>query len=128
YRSQTAVAPIPTPGVHHCTSLQSENKLFTTALSNSHILPLRRFLENCLGTDLRSFFAESCFKFALTSQHVPPFCRGGYLEQRGESLHTRLRVPCLAPIPGNSRVWNGMRSLSLSPWSDAPRFPNSGQY
>ncbi|XP_042201055.1 FAD-dependent oxidoreductase domain-containing protein 2 isoform X2 [Callorhinchus milii] len=65
--------------IHHIV----EDFLTDWTAANSHILPLRRFLENCLGTDLRSFFAESCFKFALTSQHVPPFCRGGYLEQRG---------------------------------------------
>jgi len=48
-----------------------------------HILPLRRFLENCLDTDLRSFYAESCFLFALTHQKLPPFCQQGYLRMQG---------------------------------------------
>jgi hypothetical protein len=32
---------------------------------NSHIIPLRRFLENVIEKDLRNFFAQSCFKVGL---------------------------------------------------------------
>ena len=38
---------------------------FRTAPS-SHILPLRRFIENVVDSDLRSFFASSCFKVSST--------------------------------------------------------------
>ncbi|XP_078388208.1 FAD-dependent oxidoreductase domain-containing protein 2 [Cetorhinus maximus] len=72
--------PLPRPdSIHHIV----EDFLTNWTAAKAHILPLRRFLENCLGTDLRSFFAESCFKFALTNQYVPPFCRHGYLNMQG---------------------------------------------
>jgi len=46
--------PLPRPdAVHHIV----EDFLTDWTAPNAHILPLRRFLENCLGTDLRSFFA-----------------------------------------------------------------------
>ncbi|XP_067830804.1 FAD-dependent oxidoreductase domain-containing protein 2 [Heptranchias perlo] len=70
------------PRPHHIHHIV-EDFLTDWTAAKAHILPLRRFLENCLGTDLRSFFAESCFKFALTNQHVPPFCRHGYLNMQG---------------------------------------------
>ncbi|XP_053325035.1 FAD-dependent oxidoreductase domain-containing protein 2 [Spea bombifrons] len=50
---------------------------------NSHILPLRRFIENCLHSDLRTFYAESCFLFAMTYQELPIFCQQGYLQNQG---------------------------------------------
>ncbi|XP_078093688.1 FAD-dependent oxidoreductase domain-containing protein 2 [Mustelus asterias] len=72
--------PLPRPhNIHHIV----EDLLTDWTAAKAHILPLRRFLENCLGTDLRSFFAESCFKFTLTNQHVPPFCHHGYLKMQG---------------------------------------------
>ncbi|XP_048448900.1 FAD-dependent oxidoreductase domain-containing protein 2, partial [Rhincodon typus] len=72
--------PLPRPHyIHHVV----EDFLTDWTAAKAHILPLRRFLENCLGTDLRSFFAESCFKFALTNPHVPPFCHHGYLNMQG---------------------------------------------
>ncbi|XP_043535910.1 FAD-dependent oxidoreductase domain-containing protein 2 isoform X1 [Chiloscyllium plagiosum] len=72
--------PLPRPYyIHHVV----EDFLTDWTAAKAHILPLRRFLENCLDTDLRSFFAESCFKFALTNPHVPPFCRHGYLNKQG---------------------------------------------
>lgn len=42
-------------------------------------------MENCLDTDLRSFYAESCFLFTLTRQRLPPFCQQGYLRMQGLS-------------------------------------------
>ncbi|XP_028671411.1 FAD-dependent oxidoreductase domain-containing protein 2 [Erpetoichthys calabaricus] len=57
----------------------------------SHIQPLRRFLENCLGTDLRTFYAETCFKHALISKKTPLFCQQGYLKGQG--------------LLGNKRLW-----------------------
>lgn len=46
--------PLPRPdAIHHIV----EDFLTDWTAPNAHILPLRRFLENCLGTDLRNFFA-----------------------------------------------------------------------
>lgn len=46
--------PLPRPdAIHHIV----EDFLTDWTAPNAHILPLRRFLENCLSTDLRSFFA-----------------------------------------------------------------------
>ncbi|KAK0682871.1 FXRD2 protein, partial [Pygoscelis papua] len=72
--------PLPRPdAIHHVV----EDFLTDWTAPNAHILPLRRFLENCLSTDLRSFFAESCFLFAFTRQKLPPFCRQGYVRMQG---------------------------------------------
>ncbi|XP_074682642.1 FAD-dependent oxidoreductase domain-containing protein 2 [Strix aluco] len=72
--------PLPRPdAVHHIV----EDFLTDWTAPNAHILPLRRFLENCLSTDLRNFFAESCFLFAFTHQKLPPFCRQGYMRLQG---------------------------------------------
>ncbi|XP_006026042.1 FAD-dependent oxidoreductase domain-containing protein 2 isoform X1 [Alligator sinensis] len=72
--------PLPRPdAIHHIV----EDFLTDWTAPNAHILPLRRFLENCLGTDLRNFFAESCFLFALTRQKLPPSCQQGYLRMQG---------------------------------------------
>lgn len=70
--------PRPT-AIHHVV----EDFLTDWTAPVGHILPLRRFLENCLDTDLRSFYAESCFLFALTHQKLPPFCQQGYLRAQG---------------------------------------------
>lgn len=46
--------PLPRPNaIHHIV----EDFLTDWTAPNAHILPLRRFLENCLSTDLRNFFA-----------------------------------------------------------------------
>ncbi|XP_024056333.1 FAD-dependent oxidoreductase domain-containing protein 2 [Terrapene carolina triunguis] len=80
--------PLPRPdAVHHIV----EDFLTDWTAPNAHILPLRRFLENCLDTDLRSFFAESCFLFALTHQKLPPFCQQGYMRMQGLVGNERLR-------------------------------------
>ncbi|XP_030304904.1 FAD-dependent oxidoreductase domain-containing protein 2 [Calypte anna] len=80
--------PLPRPdAVHHIV----EDFLTDWTAPNAHILPLRRFLENCLGTDLRNFFAESCFLFALTRQKLPPCCQQGYLRMQGLLGSERLR-------------------------------------
>ncbi|NXQ99060.1 FXRD2 protein, partial [Sagittarius serpentarius] len=80
--------PLPRPdAVHHIV----EDFLTDWTAPNAHILPLRRFLENCLGTDLRNFFAESCFLFAFTRQKLPPFCGQGYVRMQGLVGSERLR-------------------------------------
>ncbi|NXA40846.1 FXRD2 protein, partial [Eudromia elegans] len=72
--------PLPRPdAIHHIV----EDFLTDWTAPNAHILPLRRFLENCLGTDLRNFFAESCFLFAFTRQKLPPSCQQGYVRMQG---------------------------------------------
>ncbi|KAB0400345.1 hypothetical protein E2I00_010441 [Balaenoptera physalus] len=89
-RFRPAGWPLPRPtAIHHIV----EDFLTDWTAPVGHILPLRRFLENCLDTDLRSFYAESCFLFALTRQKLPPFCQQGYLRTQGlvgtESLRQR---------------------------------------
>ncbi|KAM7114271.1 FAD-dependent oxidoreductase domain-containing protein 2 isoform 2-T2 [Molossus nigricans] len=79
-RFRPADWPLPRPtAIHHIV----EDFLTDWTAPVNHILPLRRFLENCLDTDLRSFYAESCFLFALTRQKLPPFCQQGYLRMQG---------------------------------------------
>ncbi|XP_033743533.1 FAD-dependent oxidoreductase domain-containing protein 2-like [Pecten maximus] len=48
----------------------------------SHILPLRRYLENVLSSDMRNFFSEDCLEMALTRRTVPVFCED-YLGGQG---------------------------------------------
>ncbi|XP_043931265.1 FAD-dependent oxidoreductase domain-containing protein 2 [Protopterus annectens] len=72
--------PLPRPdAIHHVV----EDFLIDWSTLNSHILPLRRFLENCLETDLRNFFAETCFQFALSRLKLPPYCQQRYLKKQG---------------------------------------------
>ncbi|XP_070612299.1 FAD-dependent oxidoreductase domain-containing protein 2 isoform X2 [Erythrolamprus reginae] len=72
--------PLPRPdAIHHIV----EDFLTDWTAPNAHVLPLRRFLENCLETDLRRFFAESCFLFAFTHTRLPPFCQQGYMRNQG---------------------------------------------
>ncbi|KAM6215927.1 FAD-dependent oxidoreductase domain-containing protein 2 [Rhynchocyon petersi] len=79
-RFRPADWPLPRPtAIHHIL----EDFLTDWTAPVGHILPLRRFLENCLDTDLRNFYAESCFRFALTRQKLPPFCQQGYLRMQG---------------------------------------------
>lgn len=55
-RFRPADWPLPRPtAIHHIV----EDFLTDWTAPVSHILPLRRFLENCLGTDLRGFYAGS---------------------------------------------------------------------
>ncbi|KAL8221979.1 UNVERIFIED_CONTAM: FAD-dependent oxidoreductase domain-containing protein 2 [Gekko kuhli] len=80
--------PLPRPdAIHHIV----EDFLTDWTAQNAHILPLRRFLENCLGIDLRRFYAESCFLFALTRQKLPVFCQQGYMRRQGLMGNERLR-------------------------------------
>ncbi|XP_022095421.1 FAD-dependent oxidoreductase domain-containing protein 2-like [Acanthaster planci] len=49
----------------------------------SHILMLRRFLESCLGSDLRYFFDTSCFRLIMTHTTLPIQCQQHYLQDQG---------------------------------------------
>ncbi|XP_075038819.1 FAD-dependent oxidoreductase domain-containing protein 2 isoform X1 [Mixophyes fleayi] len=72
--------PLPRPDqIHHVV----EDFLTDWTSPMSHMLPLRRFLENCLQIDLRAFYADSCFVFSLTHQKLPIFCQQGYLQNQG---------------------------------------------
>ncbi|XP_067089644.1 FAD-dependent oxidoreductase domain-containing protein 2 [Osmerus mordax] len=72
--------PLPRPAaIHH----MIEDFLTEWEGPVSHSQPLRRFLEHCLQTDLRAFYAESCFRFSLTNHQPPLFCRQGYLKKQG---------------------------------------------
>uniref|UniRef100_A0A8C3WDV8 FAD-dependent oxidoreductase domain-containing protein 2 n=1 Tax=Catagonus wagneri TaxID=51154 RepID=A0A8C3WDV8_9CETA len=87
-RFRPADWPLPRPAaIHHVV----EDFLTDWTAPVGHILPLRRFLENCLDMDLRSFYAESCFLFALTRQKLPPFCQQGYLRTQGLVATENLR-------------------------------------
>lgn len=46
----------------------------------SHVLPLRRFLEYCIDSDLRNFFSEECLLYSLTSQRAPLSCQNHFLK------------------------------------------------
>lgn len=57
----------------------------------SHIAPLRRFVDNALGKDLRRFSAEDCFKWIMThgflaDDKIPPQCRS-YASQPGAAFN-----------------------------------------
>ncbi|KAM6957111.1 FAD-dependent oxidoreductase domain-containing protein 2 [Aplochiton taeniatus] len=79
-RRRPAGWPLPRPkAVHH----MIEDFLTEWDAPISHTQPLRRFLEHCLQTDLRAFYAESCFLFSLTNRKPPLFCLQGYLSKQG---------------------------------------------
>ncbi|XP_072225751.1 FAD-dependent oxidoreductase domain-containing protein 2 [Leuresthes tenuis] len=82
--------PLPRPkAIHHMV----EDFLTEWDAPLSHIQPLRRFLERCVQTDLRAFYAESCFHSALTHRKPPLFCQQGYLNQLGVPRYSQLRQP-----------------------------------
>uniref|UniRef100_A0A8C4IR58 FAD-dependent oxidoreductase domain containing 2 n=1 Tax=Dicentrarchus labrax TaxID=13489 RepID=A0A8C4IR58_DICLA len=79
--------PLPRPkAVHHMV----EDFLTEWESPVSHIQPLRRFLEHCVQTDLRAFYAESCFRSSLTHRKPPLFCQQGYLKQKGVAHSSQL--------------------------------------
>lgn len=57
----------------------------------SHVLPLRRYLDQILDTDTRHFFTETCFKMAMTHASVPLTCQKHYLEGQGLTGTSALR-------------------------------------
>ncbi|PIO35235.1 hypothetical protein AB205_0084870 [Aquarana catesbeiana] len=65
--------------IHHVV----EDFLTDWTAPSAHLLPLRRFLENCLQTDLRAFYADSCFALSLLHGKIPVFCQLGYLQNQG---------------------------------------------
>ncbi|XP_041855468.1 FAD-dependent oxidoreductase domain-containing protein 2 [Melanotaenia boesemani] len=79
--------PLPRPkAIHHMV----EDFLTEWDGPLSHIQPLRRFLEHCVQSDLRAFYAESCFHLALTHRKPPLSCQQGYLNRQGIPHNSRL--------------------------------------
>lgn len=77
-RKRNELLPMPDL-LHHVV----EDFLTQWESSHSHILPLRRFLENVLQLDLRSFFTLTCFEIAMTHAQVPEQCGRGYMQGQG---------------------------------------------
>lgn len=72
--------PLPRPkAIHH----MIEDFLTEWDGPISHVQPLQRFLEHCVQTDLRNFYAESCFRLSLTHRQPPLSCQLGYLKGQG---------------------------------------------
>ncbi|KAK7940245.1 hypothetical protein WMY93_003571 [Mugilogobius chulae] len=72
--------PLPRPkAVHH----MIEDFLTEWDAPISHVQPLQRFLEHCIQTDLRHFYAEACFRLSLTHRKPPLSCQNGYLKGQG---------------------------------------------
>lgn len=98
--------PLPRPkAIHHMV----EDFLTEWDGPVSHIQPLRRFLEHAVQTDLRAFYAESCFRFSLTHRKPPIFCQRGYLKQQG--------------VVPDHQLWQDVHAAGLTPTeaeSDAP--------
>ena len=97
-RFRPAGWPLPRPSaLHHVV----EDFLTDWTAPVGHILPLRRFLENCLDTDLRSFYAGK-----LGSQED----RGAELEGEDDQVDrrpvelqdARLEIHTWKPTPGTS--------------------------
>ncbi|XP_061557178.1 FAD-dependent oxidoreductase domain-containing protein 2 isoform X1 [Phycodurus eques] len=94
--------PLPRPkAIHHMV----EDFLTEWDGPISHIQPLRRFLEHCVNTDLRAFYAESCFRLSLTHRMAPLFCRQGYLKQQGITQKSKLMdFHSTGPSPGEQHA------------------------
>ncbi|XP_017271956.1 FAD-dependent oxidoreductase domain-containing protein 2 isoform X1 [Kryptolebias marmoratus] len=108
--------PLPRPeAIHHMV----EDFLTEWDGPLSHIQPLRRFLEHCVNTDLRAFYAESCFRSALTHRKPPLFCQQGYLNRRGVPRSHRLREP----VPSAGATAAAERGAAGTPGADSA-FPH----
>jgi hypothetical protein len=96
---------LPRPDrIHHTV----EDFLTTWDAPNSHILPMRRFIESCVnggsGSDLRSFFADTCMIAALTHQTVPLSCSEHFLADRGGLERPSVFHSSTSASPSNSTV------------------------
>ncbi|KAJ0057996.1 hypothetical protein NL108_007216 [Boleophthalmus pectinirostris] len=79
--------PLPRPkAIHHIV----EDFLTEWDAPISHIQPLQRFLEHCVQTDLRHFYAETCFRLSLTHRQPPLSCQLGYLRGQGLSQNGQI--------------------------------------
>ncbi|XP_077990693.1 FAD-dependent oxidoreductase domain-containing protein 2-like [Glandiceps talaboti] len=73
------ILPRPTR-IHHIAS----DVLTSWKAPRAHILPLRRFLENCARQqDLRYFYDDQCFRLAMTHTETPISCQMYYQQGKG---------------------------------------------
>jgi hypothetical protein len=72
------ILPVP-DHLHHIV----EDFLTDWTAPVSHILLLRRFLESCLGVDLRYYFDSTCFHLAMTHDAFPIYCQQHYVKGQG---------------------------------------------
>ncbi|XP_071105479.1 FAD-dependent oxidoreductase domain-containing protein 2-like [Haliotis cracherodii] len=86
YRLKRDILPRPKL-IHHIV----EDFLTLWDAPLSHVLPLRRYLDQILDTDTRHFFTETCFKMAMTHASVPLTCQKHYLEGQGLTGTSALR-------------------------------------
>lgn len=93
--------PLPRPkAIHHMV----EDFLTEWDGPISHIQPLQRFLEHCVQTDLRNFYAESCFRLSLTHRQPPLSCQDRYLRgqglvQKSQTGHEAFNTAAVSPEP-----------------------------
>ncbi|KAK3737352.1 hypothetical protein RRG08_036756 [Elysia crispata] len=78
-----------------------EDFLTSWDTSKSHILPLRRFLENVYQADQREFFSASCFQMAMTLGSIPESCHHRYLRGMGLAGSEDLRQAPFSERSGN---------------------------
>ena len=102
-RRSHEVLPRPTR-LHHTV----EDFLTTWDAPNSHILPLRRFVESTVNHDLRSFFADTCLLLALTYTDVPLSCRRHYLAGQGLQRLTGSANSATAPAVPSERAFDSL--------------------
>ncbi|MPC99401.1 FAD-dependent oxidoreductase domain-containing protein 2 [Portunus trituberculatus] len=81
---------LPKPArLHH----MLEDFLTVWTSQQSHILPLRRFLEYITGMDLRHHYAHTCLAHALTNGRAPHLCAW----EGGRSIYPTPSVPIHPP-------------------------------
>eukprot|EP00794_Sanderia_malayensis_P008745 gene8745-9679_t len=94
---------LPTPDrLHH---IVEDFLAFWNALVHHH-LPLRWFLEFATEEDLRHFYAEDCFKIAMTNKKMPYFCDEHFLKgfalSQPKPTSTITLDDSTASVPANS--------------------------
>ncbi len=79
--------PLPRPErLHHVV----EDFLTDWTGPQTHILPLRRFLQYCTATELQQFTIDRCFHLALTHSNIPVTCQEQFLKGQGLVLNSEI--------------------------------------
>lgn len=87
---------LPKPDrIHHIV----EDFLTKWTGQTTHLIPVRRFLEHIKAEDMRNFFAQSCFKLAMTHSTLPRRCQEDYIKG--------------SPLPGVPTLINIAESQNL---------------
>ena len=84
-----------------------EDFLATWDAPTSHILPLRRYIENILQTDLRNFYVNRCLKLALLYRDLPESCNTGLLKGRG-----LVATPDMLAVSAESELYRKMKWIT----------------